>query len=95
MKHWEEDRAHDTKLRHAKFHQIEWTNGETMDWFRWLFEFAGLPQLEGHGRCPPVLGPQTRWVIEHVKKYLEPEKDGGTDGQDWEILHAHDSLHFI
>ncbi|KXT02971.1 hypothetical protein AC578_10619 [Pseudocercospora eumusae] len=88
MKAWEEDRANDTRIRHAKFHQIEWMNGETMDWFRWLFEFAGLPRIEGEGRCPPVLGEETRWAIEHIKKYpeggaqmFEEEEEEG-----WEII---------
>ncbi|KXT11671.1 hypothetical protein AC579_7045 [Pseudocercospora musae] len=71
MKSWEEDRGNTTKITHAKFHHIEWTNGETMDWFRWLFEFAGLPRIEGEGKCPPVLGEATRWAIEHIKKYPE------------------------
>ncbi|KAF7197313.1 Thiol-specific monooxygenase [Pseudocercospora fuligena] len=99
MKDWEEDRAKDTKIRHAKFHQIEWTNGETMDWFRWLFEFAGLPQLEGYGRCPPVLGEATRWAIEHIKKY--PEGGDQTvvqDGdEDWEVVRRkeEDALWFL
>ena len=74
QKKWEDDRAELTSREHRKFHGLDWSGGisnETMDWFRWLFEFAGLPMLEGHGRCPPALDGQTRWAIEHVKKYPE------------------------
>ena len=70
-----------------------------MDWFRWLFDFAGLPQLEGVGRYPPVLDKETRWTIENVKKYPE---HGGEDKEErqsndepWELVNVKDSLHFI
>lgn len=83
-----------------KFHQIEWDCGETMEWFRYLFELAGLPLLEGLGRCPPVLGERTRWAIEHVRKYPEPDKrvtEVGDESEDasWEVVQTEDSLHFI
>lgn len=79
QKKWEEDRASLTNREHRKFHGLEWDDGlsnETMEWFRWLFEFAGLPQLEGHGRCPPVLDSRTRWAIEHIKKYPDHDDPG-------------------
>lgn len=70
-----------------------------MEWFRYLFELAGLPMLEGLGRCPPVLGAETRWAIEHIKKYPEignpPQMRVGKGDQDWEIVEDKDALHFI
>ena len=94
---WLHCRASLVRKEGRKFHQIEWDYGETMEWFRYLFELAGLPALEGFGRCPPVLGPQTRWAIEHIKKYPEPgkgvrEKEAE---EEWEVVQERDSLHFI
>lgn len=60
QKTWLRNRAEFTKNSRRRFHQIEWDYGETMEWFRYLFKLAGLPVLEGLGRCPPVLGPRTR-----------------------------------
>lgn len=103
QKLWFKQRAEETKAGGTKFHQIEWDYGETMDWFRYLFELAGLPLLEGFGRCPPTLGEETRWAIDHVKKYPEPGKgksplwksDKGGSAEDWEMVEHKDSLHFI
>ncbi|UJO23377.1 Thiol-specific monooxygenase [Fulvia fulva] len=102
---WEEDRAQMTKAERRKFHQIDWDNGESMDWFRWLFEFAGLPQLEGHGRCPPVLDTGTRWAIEHIRKYPGPQSAGCGEVQSFrevvdeegrEVVERHqDNLSFL
>lgn len=100
---WEKERAGLVRRENRKFHDIPWDNGETMDWFRVLFEMSGLPMLEGWGRCPPVLGVKTRWAIEHVRKYPEL---GGKDGKEvvegegeWAVveppLQRRDSLHFI
>lgn len=72
QKAWEQNRATLVNKEHRGFHQIDWDTGETMDWFQWLYKFAGLPTVEGHGRCPPVLGESTQWAIKHVKKYPEP-----------------------
>ncbi|KAM3421929.1 Thiol-specific monooxygenase [Cercospora zeina] len=76
QKKWEEDRIELTKREHRKFHQIDWDDGETMDWFEWLYRFAGLPHIEGHGKRPPILNGQTRWAIEHVKKYPDHGENG-------------------
>jgi hypothetical protein len=100
---WEKERAGLVRRQNRKFHDIPWDNGETMDWFRVLFEMSGLPMLEGWGRCPPVLGVKTRWAIEHVRKY---PGCGGKDGKEvvekegeWVVvespLQGRDSLHFI
>lgn len=74
---WEKERWELVSRERRKFHDIPWDNGETMEWLRELFELAGLPRLEGSGRCPPILNRETRWAIEHVRKYPEPghEKD--------------------
>ena len=79
---WEQERARLTEREGRKFHDILWDTGETMSWLRFLFEFAGLPVLEGAGRCPPVLGAETRWQIENVRKYPIPgdDDDDGTKG---------------
>ena len=98
---WEKQRAELVRREKRKFHDIPWDNGETMEWFRYLFDVSGLPVLEGAGRCPPVLGEKTRWAIEHVRKYPEPDvderNDDGKEGE-WLIVEApreRDSLYFI
>ncbi|EME78128.1 uncharacterized protein MYCFIDRAFT_57535, partial [Pseudocercospora fijiensis CIRAD86] len=95
QKVWEERRAGEGK----RFHQLEWGNGETMDWFRWLYEFAGLPRIEGNGRCPPVLGERTRWAIEHVRKYPEGGEQAVVEDEeaDWTIVRRerNDALWFL
>ncbi|PWY92218.1 FAD/NAD(P)-binding domain-containing protein [Aspergillus heteromorphus CBS 117.55] len=75
---WEANRVELTRQERRKFHDIPWDNGETMEYLRGLFELAGLPRLEGQGRCPPVLDERTRWAIANLKKYPEPE--GEEDG---------------
>lgn len=74
-----------------------------MDWLRFLFELSGLPILEGSGRYLPILGEETRWAIEHVRKYPEPgqmkdETDEEMDGE-WTVIKSaqpsKDRLHFI
>ena len=100
---WEKERAELVRRERRKFHDIQWDEGETMDWLRGLFELSGLPVLEGWGRCPPVLGAETRWAIEHVRKYPEPgkreEKGLGEEERDWILVESSsqmkDSLHFI
>lgn len=97
---WERQRAELVGRQKRKFHDIPWDNNETMDWFRFLFEMSGLPVLEGWGRCPPVLGKDTRWALEHVRKYPEPGKDEKENVEaDWVIVEPpqqeRDSLHFI
>ncbi|KAI1617318.1 dimethylaniline monooxygenase (N-oxide forming) [Exophiala viscosa] len=103
---WEKERWKLVKRERRKFHDIPWDDGETMDWLRLLFETAGLPLLEGQGKCPPVLGYETRWAIEHIKKYPDyGDGDGNNlrrtedDGDEsWTFLNhgdVKDSLHFI
>ncbi|KAF2099453.1 putative dimethylaniline monooxygenase [Rhizodiscina lignyota] len=96
---WEKRRAELVQRERRKFHDIEWDEGETMDWFRFLFELSGLPVLEDLGRCPPVLGDATRWAIDHVRKYPEPGREDGEgdlEEEGWVILEQRkDSLHFI
>ena len=105
QKQWGDDRWDLVSREKRKFHDIMWDNGETMEWLRWLFELAGLPELEGRGRCPPVLNDETRWAIEHLRKYpehqpqprlgIEKEED---DDDEWEHISRsenRDSLYFI
>lgn len=74
MQEWEDRRAEKCKKEGRQFHTILWDDGETMEWFRYLYNLAGLPQLEGKGRCPPPLTKEQRWAYDHVKKYPEPRK---------------------
>lgn len=98
---WEKERLELVRRENRKFHDIQWDNGETMEWFRYLFDLSGLPVLEGLGRYPPLLGKETRWAIEHVRKYPEPGKSKEEEAQeqgDWVMVpaeYAKDSLHFI
>jgi hypothetical protein len=98
MERWEKKRVELVKSEHRTFHTILWDNGETMEWFRWLYEFSGLPLLEGKGRVPPVLDEQARWAYDHIKKYPEPSKDRKiVEGEEWVIVDRRkkDSAHFI
>lgn len=105
---WEQKRSALVEQENRRFHQIGWDTGETMDWFRWLFEFAGLPTVDGFGQYPPVLNEATRWAIKHIKKYPEPgvkddemtdhSKNGHTDDAQWVLVRSEsqkDSLDFI
>lgn len=74
MQRWEDTRALECKEEGRQFHTILWDDGETLEWFRYLYNLAGLPALEGKGRCPPVLTAEQRWAYDHVKKYPEPGK---------------------
>lgn len=85
MREWEDTRARKCKEEGRQFHTILWDDGETMEWFRYLYDLAGLPKLEGRGRYPPQLTDEQRWAYDHVKKYPEPGKgdrkyDVGKDG---------------
>lgn len=104
QRQWDQDRWALVSRERRRFHDIMWDNGETLAWLRWLFELAGLPQLEGRGRCPPVLNDETRWAIEHLRKYPEPKpqprggKEEEDDGGEWEHVSRgadKDSLYFI
>ncbi|XHF98441.1 hypothetical protein AWENTII_001991 [Aspergillus wentii] len=88
---WEQDRVELVKRESRKFHNIEWDNGETMEYLQALFEMAGLPKLDGAGRYPPVLDAKTRWAIENIKKYPEPGKE--RDG--FVVVDSKDSLYFV
>lgn len=67
---WESEREEATRGR--KFHDIGWENGETRDWFEYLYRLAGQGGLFGEGRSPPRLGREVRWAIEHLRKYPVP-----------------------
>lgn len=108
QKDWEQDRIALVGKQGRRFHQIDFDTGETMEWFRWLFELAGLPTVDGHGRCPPVLGEATRWALKHIRKYPEPFPDGHyignevddlKDATEWLVIEEaksqKDSLFFI
>lgn len=98
MQRWEQDRAKRCQLERRPFHDVPWENGETASYFRALFELAGLPLLEGEGRYPPVLDNETRWAVEHIKKYPEPkDSEASTDEDDWVFVQhkKKDLLSFI
>ncbi|KAF2771661.1 FAD/NAD(P)-binding domain-containing protein [Teratosphaeria nubilosa] len=100
---WYKERVAQVTRELRKFHALYWDDGETLGWFRWLYDFAGLPQLTGPGKVPPVIDAKTRWAIEHVKKHTDNpndgpdlEQDGNEDG--WLVVRdkAHwDTLFFI
>jgi hypothetical protein len=100
MMQWEQKRSELCQQQHRAFHDIPWENGETLDYFRALFEIAGLPTLEGGGRCPPVLDEATRWAVEHIRKYPEPGDAAArsdSDDDEWVVVRRseRDLLHFI
>ncbi|KAJ8107185.1 hypothetical protein OPT61_g9038 [Boeremia exigua] len=76
MRDWEDVRTVKCKSEGRPFHTILWDDGETLEWFQYLYNLAGLPSLEGKGRCPPVLTAEQRWAYDHIKKYPEPGKGG-------------------
>lgn len=76
MRTWDRARKEKCEEEGRQFHTILWDDGETMEWFRYLYELAGLPLLEGKGRAPPVLGERERWAYDNIKKYPEPGKGG-------------------
>lgn len=101
MLRWERERSDTCRVEGQAFHDIPWENGETIDYFRALFELAGLPQLDGAGKTPPVLDAETRWAVEHIRKYPEhPDAETGsehTSEDGWVVLRSNvkDLLHFI
>lgn len=105
MVRWERDRESLVTREGRRFHDIlyenaetnSWENGETMVWFQALYDLAGLPLLGGGGRCPPILGEETRWAIEHLRKYPDPDQQNGEE-KEWEMVQRaprKDLLHFI
>ncbi|KAH8700105.1 putative dimethylaniline monooxygenase [Talaromyces proteolyticus] len=103
QREWEAQRWEFVHSKHRKFHDISWDDGETMNYFRELYEIAGLPRIEGQGSTPPVMDAATRWAIENVKKYPAHGDDEGEGhssklGDSWAVVerrHCRDSLHFI
>lgn len=100
METWDKIRTELTRSEHRPFHGILWDNGETEDWFRYLYDLSGLPLLDGRGRVPPVLDEKARWAYDHLKKYPEPDQDQEGDGvveEDWVVMQrcTKDSAHFI
>lgn len=85
---WEIQRTGKCKEEGRQFHTILWDDGETMDWFRHLYEMAGLPGLEGKGRFPPQLTREQRWAYDNLKKYPEPGREGRKfeAGEGWGII---------
>ncbi|KAK3071452.1 hypothetical protein LTR53_008592 [Teratosphaeriaceae sp. CCFEE 6253] len=75
MQDWEAKRVEACRARLMKFHEIPWEAGEAMGFLQALYEIAGLPMLDGAGKCPPVLDEATRWAVEHIRKYPEPGLD--------------------
>jgi hypothetical protein len=109
MEEWERDRDELVTHEQRKFHDVPWENpetgswvgGETWVWFKALYDLAGLPQLGGAGRCPPVLDEKTRWAIENLKKFPDPKPEMElVEGREpgWEVVRPvprKDLLHFI
>ena len=80
---WEEERAGKQKAEKKRFHDIQWDNGSSVEYLTYLYTLAGLPQLNGTGKAPPVLDAATRWAIENVKKYpVHPKNSPSLQGMD-------------
>ena len=63
----------------------------------WTVWRGGSADTGTRGRCPPVLGDETRWAIEHLRKYSEPGKESA-EPEAWMVLDsrvAQDSLFFM
>lgn len=100
MEKWVEETEEQHRKEHRKFHDVEWTTGETREWLQMFYNMSSLGTLDGDGRIPPVLGTEMVWAIEHLKKYPEPSNDDVTkqtkekgscsnsdeDKGDWEIV---------
>lgn len=103
QREWLSRRLELVTRQHRKFHDIPWDEGETLNYFRELYELAGLPRIEGLGQVPPVLDGETRWAIENVRKYPVPgderlKESGGNEENGWTLVERgqwRDSLHFI
>lgn len=94
MQEWENKRVEKCKEEGSQFHTILWDDGETMEWFRYLYDLAGLPKLEGKGRCPPVLTDEQRWAYDNIKKYPEPGKGDrryNIGGDGWVIVEENEN----
>lgn len=77
QRRWEREREEASRRKGARFHDIAWETGETLQWLQVLFEIAGLGTLRGEGRVPPTIGEDMVWALEHVKKYPEPGDEEG------------------
>lgn len=74
MKKWVKETEQQHSKENRKFHDVEWTTGETKEWLQRFFDMSALGTLTGDGRIPPVLGNELVWAIEHLRKYPEPGK---------------------
>jgi hypothetical protein len=99
---WDRERLAIVKRERRKFHDIQWETGETIEWLRTLFEWAGLETLEGDGRIPPALTRDMIWAIEHVRKYPDREHHDEEsiledEESEWVVLPtaSKDLLHFL
>jgi hypothetical protein len=72
MKKWVKETEKQHTKEGRKFHDVEWTTGETKEWLQKFFDISALGTLTGDGRIPPVLGKEMIWAIEHLRKYPEP-----------------------
>ena len=79
---WEVERARTVRERGVKFHDVPWENGETHEYLGFLFNFAGLSTLTGHGRLPPVLSKDITWAIENIHKYGQGKGDDAATKRD-------------
>ncbi|EFY91634.1 dimethylaniline monooxygenase, putative [Metarhizium acridum CQMa 102] len=83
---WELHQTEKTRARRGKFHDIPWENGETTEYLKYLFNFAGLGTISGEGRIPPALGRDLVWAIENIHKYPEHTTQGKKKGDGGETV---------
>ncbi len=100
QKEWESKRIIEARKNHESFHKLAWDDGEILAYLEYLYHLAGLPSLIGNGSIPPVLDKETRWALEHIKKYpvKDPKGDSKSDDEGgWYVMEKmkRDSLWFL
>lgn len=87
---WEQERAQRCGKDGTKFHDVTWESGEAGVFLNYLFTLAGLPQLDGAGRTPPVLDAETRWALENIRKYPvhnpKEQESQHVTGDEWVLV---------
>ncbi|KAK8085881.1 hypothetical protein PG997_007152 [Apiospora hydei] len=81
QRRWEKERLEAVRREGTGFHDVGRQGehgGDMLEYFRKLYEIAGLGTLRGKGRVPPVLSDEVMWALDHLMKYPTPGK--GKDG---------------
>lgn len=90
QREWERGRLEAVRRRKTRFHDVgspgpgDETGGGMFEYFRALYDIAGLATLRGKGRLPPVVSDEMMWALEHVRKY-PPPTEGKVGGGEAEV----------